>query len=81
MMNIPDEPGITLQLKGDALANEMIRLAIIKLYELGKFSSGKAAQMLGISRVAFLELCGAYEVSVIGNMTVEELKADVFNIA
>ena len=36
---------------------------LIRLYDLGKISSGKAAQMLGMPRREFLDLLGAYGVS------------------
>ncbi len=61
------------------LSNEMRRLAIVKLYELGRLSSGKAAQLLGISRVAFLELVGAYQVSILGNPGKDQLEQDLLN--
>lgn len=61
------------------LANEMRRLAFVKLYELGKLSSGKAAQLLGISRVAFLELAGTYQVSILGNPGRDQLEQDLLN--
>jgi len=35
----------------------------LKLYELGKISSGKAAKLAGISRVDFLMKLGRYKVS------------------
>ncbi len=35
----------------------------LKLYELGKLSSGKAAKLAGIKRVEFLMKLGEYEVS------------------
>jgi predicted HTH domain antitoxin len=35
----------------------------VKLYEQGLLSSGRAAQLLGISRVEFLDLLGHYRVS------------------
>jgi predicted HTH domain antitoxin len=39
-------------------------MAALKMFELGKVSSGKAAELAGMSRVAFLETCGRYKVSV-----------------
>ena len=38
-------------------------LAAVKLYELGRLSSGRAAQLAGISRVEFLLALGRYQVS------------------
>ena len=49
-------------------------MAALKMFELGKLSSGKAAQLAGISRVEFFEMCGRYQVPVI-NYTPEELEA------
>lgn len=39
-------------------------MAALKMFELGKISSGKAAEFAGISRAEFLEACGRYKVSV-----------------
>ena len=61
------------------LAREMVRLSIIKLYELGKLSSGMAAKLLGCSRLAFLELASGYQVSFLGNPTPDQLKEDFEN--
>jgi predicted HTH domain antitoxin len=41
-------------------------MAALKMFELGKLSSGKAAELAGISRGEFLDLCGRYQVSVFG---------------
>lgn len=38
-------------------------LLALKLYELGKISSGRAAQLAGIPRVRFLLKLGEYQVS------------------
>ncbi len=51
-------------------------MAALKMFELGKLSSGKAAQLAGISRVEFFEMCGRYQVPVI-NYTPEELEAEL----
>jgi hypothetical protein len=76
---VPEELGFALQLKGGALGDEMLPLAVIKLYELGRLSSGKAANMLGVSRIKFLEICGSYQVSIVGNLTAEEINEDLYS--
>jgi predicted HTH domain antitoxin len=44
---------------------EQIRLmAALKMFELGKLSSGKAAELAGQTRPQFLETCSRYKVSV-----------------
>jgi len=43
----------------------LIRLmAALKMFELGKVSSGKAAELAGMSRIEFLETCSRYRVSL-----------------
>ncbi len=61
----------------NAEMEQHIRLmAALKMFELGKVSSGKAAELAGMSRVEFLETCGRYRVSVF-NYPPEELKKEI----
>jgi predicted HTH domain antitoxin len=39
-------------------------MAALKMFELGKISSGKASELAGMSRTEFLEACGRYRVSI-----------------
>jgi hypothetical protein len=39
-------------------------MAALKMFELGKLSSGKAAALAGMSRIEFFEACGLYRVSI-----------------
>ncbi len=39
-------------------------IAALNIFELGKISSGKAAELAGMSRTEFLEACGRYRVSI-----------------
>jgi predicted HTH domain antitoxin len=39
-------------------------MAALKMFELGKLSSGKAAELAGMSRIEFFEACGLYHVSI-----------------
>lgn len=54
VIDVPEQ--ILLAEKTDAVsfAHELRLLAAIKLYELGRLSSGRAAELGGISRVEFL---------------------------
>ena len=55
-------------------------MAALKMFELGKISSGKAAELSGMSRVEFLETCGRYNVSVFNYLPEEieeEIKKDI----
>ena len=48
----------------------------VKLFEAGRISSGLAAKLAGMSRVAFLCQCGQYGVSVF-QQNPEELHSDL----
>ena len=50
--------------------------ALVKLFELGKISSGTASKALEISRLSFLELLSYYNV---GFLDVEDLNVDLQN--
>lgn len=76
---IPQELAFALKMQEHELAREILRLSVIKLYELGKLSSGMAAQLLGITRLSFLELAAEYEVSILGNPTPVQLQQDLLN--
>lgn len=49
-----------------------------KLFEDGKLSSGQAAEIVGISKRAFIEILGKYNVSIFG-YDFSELEEDLTN--
>lgn len=59
-LDLPDDLVATLDAAEVAAMREA---AVVKLYDLGRISSGKAARVLGISRRAFLDVLGRYGVS------------------
>lgn len=61
-IQIPDQ--ILLAEKTDAISfgHEIRMLAAIKLYEMGRLSSGRAAELAGLSRVEFLLNLTRYKV-------------------
>ena len=75
----PDELRVSLKYKKDEFADEIKKISVIKLYELGKISSGMAAKVLDISRVDFIELLGKYKVSIFPYEDKEELLEDLRN--
>ncbi|WPL19269.1 putative small protein [Thiorhodovibrio winogradskyi] len=77
-IELPDEPLVSLKETPEHFAKEIKMLAAVKLFELGRLSSGRAAQLAGIPRVAFLMRLADYRVSPI-QLSAEELAADADN--
>ena len=67
---------LSLHESKEEFAQELKMLAAVKLYELGKISSGKAVALAGTDRVSFLLGLSRYRVSVF-NYTPEELEREV----
>lgn len=81
MINVeyPESLASTLRLSGEDFAAEIKTTSLIKLYELGKVSSGVAARVLGLSRIDFLELLAKYNVSVLAAYDTDDLNEDIAN--
>ncbi len=62
VLNIPEQVLLAEKADRDTFARELQVLAAIKLYELGRLSSGRAAELAGMSRVEFLLSLGRYKV-------------------
>ena len=50
----------------------------VKLYEMGKLSSGRAAEFAGMSRISFLQILAELDTPVF-DLTKEELERDLNN--
>jgi predicted HTH domain antitoxin len=61
-LSIPDETLVALKVKPDQLGAELRLAAAVKLYELGRISSGAAAKLAGIPRTVFLTKLADYGV-------------------
>lgn len=81
MINIeyPESLANSLRLRGKDFENEMKMSSLIKLFELGKVSSGTAAKVLGLSRLDFIELLAKYKVSPFVQYDIDDLKDDISN--
>ena len=71
-LSIPDEALVALKVKPERLAAELRLAAAVKLYELGRISSGAAAKLAGIPRTMFLTELADYGVDTF-RLTEEEL--------
>ena len=78
-IDYPESLAFSLKMDNQEFKNEMKIISLIKLYELGKISSGRAANLLNISRVDFLDLLHKYNVSYFHKGLENELESDVRN--
>jgi predicted HTH domain antitoxin len=69
-LNVPDN----LDLKD----HDFSMIIASKLYEEAKLSAGQAAEIVGLSKRAFIEMLGKYGVSVF-SQSVSDLKSDIKN--
>ncbi len=77
-IEIPDEIFISLKETPQEFAREILLAAAAKLYELGKLSSGRAAELAGISRLNFLHMLARYGTPIV-DLSEEELARDIHN--
>lgn len=75
-LELPDDLDLAVKTTPEELGAQIRLMAVLKMFELGKLSSGKAAELAGMSRVEFFEMCGRYRVPVF-NYTPEELEAEL----
>lgn len=61
-LDIPDDSLLSLKLDAVAAAAEIRLVAAMKLYELGRLSSGGAARLAGLPRVVFLGKLADYDI-------------------
>ena len=62
LLEIPEKVLLAEKVDETAFARELRILAAVKLYELGRLSSGRAAELAGMPRVEFLVNLGRYKV-------------------
>jgi predicted HTH domain antitoxin len=75
----PESLANSLRLNAKDFEYEIKTSSLVKLFELGKVSSGVAARVLGLSRLDFLELLSKYKVSVLGPYDLNDLNEDIAN--
>ena len=75
-MEYPSGFELAVHMTKEEMEHHIRLMAALKMFELGKVSSGKAAEFAGMSRVEFLETCGRYHVSVF-NYPAEEIEQEL----
>jgi predicted HTH domain antitoxin len=62
VIDVPETVLLAEKTDEASFAREIRMLAAVKLYELGRLSSGRAAELAGVPRVEFLLNLGRYKV-------------------
>ncbi|RLE40011.1 hypothetical protein DRZ77_03175 [Candidatus Woesearchaeota archaeon] len=73
-IELPEE--ITQLFEEKELESSLKRWAVLELVKEGKLSSGKGAEILGMTRWEFMELMSSYDIPM-ANFTREELRRQV----
>lgn len=77
-INYPSEILWALEQEPDEFAGEARLLLAVKLYEMGRLSTGLAAQMAGVPRSVFIFLLGRFGLSPFVD-DMEEIEQDLAN--
>ena len=74
-IEIPEKVLLAEKMDAVAFGRELCVLAAVKMYELGRLTSGRAAELAGMSRVEFLLALERYRVFPFA-AELEELEAE-----
>jgi predicted HTH domain antitoxin len=77
-MTIPDETLVAMHADEATFGSELRLIAAVKLFEIGRLSSGAAAKLAGIPRTVFLMKLADYGVDTF-TQSEEELRRELEN--
>ena len=75
-LSVPDDLDLALNVQPDEVQHELLLAAAIKLIEMGKISSGKAAELAGMPKPLFLARLAELGVSSC-TLSAEEIVEDI----
>jgi predicted HTH domain antitoxin len=75
-IEIPDHIRKSLNRTPQELAQDMRLYSALMMFQLGKLSAGAAAELAGVPKVAFLDLCDEHGISV-SEISPDDLRKEV----
>jgi predicted HTH domain antitoxin len=72
VLDVPDETLLALKVSEREMSETLLMAAAVKLFEIGRLSSGAAARLANVPRVVFLARLADYGVNTF-ELTEEEL--------
>jgi len=77
-LQLPDDLDLALNVPADELAHAVLVAAAVKLFERGKISAGKAAELAGMPKPLFLVTLAEWGVSA-SMLSAEDITQDIAN--
>jgi predicted HTH domain antitoxin len=75
-LSLPEKASLALKVPEEALGKELLLAAAVKLYEVGRLSSGAAAELAGVPKPFFLAKLSDYGVRAF-DLNKEELQREM----